>query len=295
MTQPISREVEGLRNNVLADPLKVLEIGQGLMTEFGVTADYATEPEQYIREVRMTDPRYINSKGEARNISRQDVNTKAHTMTDDVLTSGVMFTADRLGILTPSYPFDEFATEVDRVVITGGLVGSLRDRTEFAINSIESPDMPIVIVGGNRPTQKAEADKLEEEGKNPFAYPTEQELAAFVAEELSEKYPEQNIINYSIRTSNPQNIDTIRETFLSNPKIGKLALITTALYVPFTTMDAQAVVAELGGSVQARVYAGESNPTAVKSRKVDTYRSEVARTLIGAARWHIAQTQRTLK
>lgn len=272
------------------EPIEVAEIAQPLMSELGVDITMAEDPEQYIEQVRMTDPRYVNSKGEKRSISRQDVQTKAHLMTDDLLVSSVMNTADALGITVKKYPFDEFSKSVDAILVTSGVASTIEERTFFATEDIG--EAPIFVVGGNRKTNQSDRVYLEAHDLDPDLYETEADLANLVVEKYR-RYSSAVINSFKPRTVNPDNLDVIREFVLRNPEIGKLAIVTTALYVPFTSADKGTVVAEFGGNLEARVYAGESEPSKVSARTPDVYRSEIAKTLVSFARMHMAQQRRS--
>lgn len=274
------REATTYREGVLSDPLRMMEVAAPLLHELGLNADYTIDTESYIEEVRSLDPRYRDSRGNARAISRQDVTNRSHLMTDDMMVPAIMHTADNLGILVPAYPFDDFALTAEAVVVTGGTLNALRERTLFGVTAQKEHTF---VVGGSRPVTKAELAQLEAEDKDPTAYKTEGDLAVLVAEEL-------DCIPYIPITKNPDNLDVVREFALSR-KYGNIALVTTALYVPFTTSDKGVVEAAVPGFA-ANVYAGPSNPDTVAKRTVDTYRSEIMRTLVGAARWHIENRRR---
>lgn len=272
------------------EPLEVAEIAQPLMSELGVDITMAEDPEQYIEQVIKTDPRYRNSKGVERSISRQDVQNKAHLMTDDLLVSSVMNTADALGITVPKYPFDEFTKSVDAILVTSGVASAIEERTIFATEDID--EAPIFVVGGNRKSNQSDREYLEARDLDPELYKTEADLANLVVEKYR-RYSSADINSFKPRTINPDNLDVIREFVLRNPEIGKLAIVTTALYVPFTSADKGTVEAEFGGNLEARVYAGESDPMKVRARTPDVYRSEIAKTLVSFARMHIAQKRRS--
>lgn len=274
-------EANFMRSNVLDRPEHLLQRGSNLVSMFGVTANYMNDGASYIEQVRSIDPRYRNSKGEERSISRQDVATKAHTMTDDLLVGHVMSTAEDLGILTPAYPFDTFAKSAEVVLVTGGVLNALRSRTIFAKNA----GIPVVkLVGSDRAVQAGELKQLESEGKDPSTFKTELDLANLVAEE-------QNIDVFAPRTTSPDNLDVIKEFVLTN-LIENIAVVTTPLYVPFATTDIGTVLSAFKGEVKAQVYAGESDPQIVAKRTVDVYRSEIARTLVGAQRWYAENKRR---
>ena len=279
---PHMREATYMKQRVLSDPRELISVAAPLAFELGVDADYDTEPSLYIEQVRAIDPRYRNTKGEQRSISRQDVAERAHLMTDDLLAPAVMTTAEAMGITTPAYPFDEFSKTVNAVLVTGGVLSAMRERVDFAKTSgIRMID----LVGSDRPVQKAELEQLEQEGHNPTDFKSEYELSALVAAQLE-------VGMFAPNTINPDNLDVIREYVLGHKAIGRLAVVTTALYVPFTKTDSGVVAAALREPVTIDVYAAESDPTKVAARKVDVYRSEIARTLVGAVRWHAENKRR---
>jgi len=279
---PNMREATYMRQHILGDPRELIRVATPLAFELGVDADYDAEPSLYIEQVRAIDPRYRNTKGEQRSISRQDVAERAHLMTDDLLAPAVMTTAEAMGITTPAYPFDEFSKTVGAALVTGGVLSALRERVTFAKTS----GIKIIeLVGSDRPVQKAELEQLEQEGHNPADFKTEYDLSVLVATQLG-------VGMFAPNTINPDNLDVIREYVLGHKAIGRLAVVTTALYVSFTTADAGVVAAASREPVNISVYAAESDPTKVAARKVDVYRSEIARTLVGAARWHAENKRR---
>lgn len=273
-------------------PEHAVAIAGPLLAQLGVVTSLQDNPNQFILEVQMTDPRYVDNKGNKRAISRQDVQNRAHTMTPDELVGEVLSVADYLGVRHAAYPFDMSGLESDAVLVTGGVLTALEDRADFAVGSVQNK--PIYIVGGNRLLSDPELARIEEKyAKNPKDYKTEADAANLVAEEVREKTGEE-VLPFSPRTIKPDNYETIREFLLRHPDISRLAVITTALYVPFTSYDGLSVAKELGiKTSDVSVYAGESKPEAVAKRTVDTYRSEVMKTLVSAARAYQAKQRRS--
>ena len=275
-----------------SQPLAVAEIAQPLMSELGVSVTMDQDTELYMEQVRKTDPRYADSKGEERSISRQDVQTKAHSMTDDLLISSLMNTADSLGLTAKKYLFDEFAQSADAVLVTSGVARAIDERTMFAVKHAEGK--PVFVVGGSRKTNISDKEYLEARDLDPDYYESESDIAKLVADKYR-RFSHNEINTFEPRTRKPDNLDVIREFVLRNPAVGRLAIVTTALYVPFTSGDIGAVDAEFGADIEARAYADESMPSKVRARKPDVYRSEVAKTLVSFARMHKAQSRRGVK
>ncbi len=273
-----------------ANPLQAERIAQPFTFETGVEASMARDPNAYIDQVRMIDPRYASSTGEKRNISRQQAQT-GHLAMSELLIPALMNTCDELGITEPEYPFEhnaEFDIELDAILVTGGALTAYDDRISFAY---EGPEVDTFIVGGTRPLEVSEIEALVAEGFKRDDFKTESDIATLRAEQQWASSL-RDILPFIPRTFNPDNRDVIREFILRLPAIKRIGVVTTALYVPFTSYDAGAVSAEFDGAVDLSVYAGASDPAKVAKRNQNTYRSELARTLVGAARMYQEQERR---
>ena len=275
--------IERLRQ-IHANPIEIENIAFPFTHEMGVEARLVDDPQAYIDQVRMIDPRYASSTGDKRNLSRQQAQS-GHLAMDELLIPALMNICDALGITEPEYPLNP-DVELDAIIVTGGVLTAYYDRVDFALTG---PNVEIFVAGGSRPISEAEEKVLELKGIKPNSYFYESDLAKIICEEKTTK--EKTLKPFVSRTVDPDNRDVIREFALTHPGVKKLGVITTALYVPFTATDGGAVEAELE-NIRATAFAGASAPEKVALRNQNTYRSELARTLAGAARMHQEQLRR---
>ena len=270
------------------NPLQAEQISRPLIHELGVEVHMSDDPDLFIQQVKRVDPRYVDSRGEPRNISRYDVTNKAHLMTSGALAVAVFVTAEQLGMQEESYPFDEFAEDADAVLVTGGQFGAYETRTNFAANG---PAARIFVAGGGRELAKPDFDAMAKRGIPANELKLESDAAKLFASDLRQRGIKSEAFIPS--ASKPDNFIMLHEFALLHPEVKKLAVVTTGHYVTFTSYDIGAVRAILGNLFNARAYAGISDPEAVKKRTPDTYRTEIAKTLASGARMYKEQTRRS--
>ena len=261
------------------NPLEAYEAARALTETFGVEASMADNPALYREQIRPLNPRYRDSRGDSRNISRQQLQDRAHPVTNELYANAVMGVCERLGLLETTHPFDEFAECcVDAIVVTGGVYSALKQRTAFAMTDKERT--PIYIIGGSRIADQNEIDALEEDGLRRDTHVQESDLARAVVSSYYDS--DRHIYVFEPRHTRPDNLIALREFAITHPRIQAIAAVTTALYVPFTSYDGEVVRQEYGTEIQ--VYAGESTPEAVAKRTLNIYQSEMVKTLDSAAR-----------
>ncbi len=277
--------IEILRN-LHADPVDYAAALGPYVYKLGVDADIQREPNQYLEQVRAIDPRFLDESGLPRvnSLSRQELAARdgENSQIDPILA----WHARLVGVMDGNYRFDDMHSQADAVLVTGGVMSAIRDRTQFAMGS--DVDVPIYVSGSPRKHNDTEAEQLRALGLTPEDHPTESELAQLVLTTLqAESGSDERLRLFPANAK--FNAAMIQKFLEEHPALRKLSVITTDHYVPFTAMDAGRAITELGRGAEARVYADLPDPEKQKARTNKIYLTEITRSLRGAANWVIAR------
>lgn len=273
----------------LQDPAYAFEQGQAFAERFGVTANPMEQPQAYDEAMLAVNPRT------AKQLLRYQLEeaTTEWSPEDAALIDG---TAVNLGVKTDEYPFAP-GTEYDLAIVAGGARDAMPDRGEYLAQAQESGLIAVkkvVVVGDPRNLPEAERKHVE-----PWApgiqqgYGMATATVAKMRRDHPELYGEQNdkLDVLHLQTAMPDQRAAVNEAILREGirAGGRIAVVTSALYVPFKTHKSLAVARPLGVAVD--VAGAPSRPAVVARRTPDTYFSENAQTLMSAAQ-HRAATKR---
>jgi len=286
----MSAGAENIKSTVLSSPEAMLAAVDPLLDLMEIDADPIDEPMLFMHQIQMNDPRHTSSRGEKRELTRQQV-TSGHSFTDEALIQPIYDAADALGIRgIDEYPYDQAARDAGVIAVTGGRYNAMKDRVDHANagRTVWTPAAKLYVVGSDASLDPTDIEQIRTEV--PTLDPKIETDAAF-AIQLQKKLPYTHL--FVPRAHKADNRDVLREVALSvGEEVTRILVETTAIYVPFTTADAGAVAEELSQPGLFAVYGAPSNPEAVAKRQINTYRSEVMRTIIGAARWNLEKRRR---
>lgn len=273
----------------LQDPGFAFEVGQPFAERFGVHFDPMDQPLAYDEAMLGVNPRT------AKQMLRYELEkaTTEWSPEDEELIHG---TAEGLGVKTPEYPFAPGA-EYDLLIVAGGARDAMPDRAEYAARAQESGLIAVkktVVIGDPRELPEGERNHVAPWAPNikqGFGMATA--TVAKLRRDHPELYGEQNdkLDVLHLQTAKPDQRAAVHEAILREGirAGGRIAVVTSALYVPFKTHKSLAVARQLG--VQVDVAGVPSRQDVVARRTTDTYLSENAQTLMSAAQ-HRAATKR---
>lgn len=273
----------------LQDPTFAFEKGAVFAERFGITYDPLREPQAYDEAMLALNPRT------AKQLLRFELEA-AETVWDSADDALVHRTAEELGIKEREYGFTN-GEAYDLLVVAGGARDAMPDRATFAAQALAGGHIAAkktVVVGDPRGIPEKEQAYVA--GWAP-GITTGYGMANATVQKLRTDYPEvfgendEQLAALHLQTAKPDQRAAVNEVILREgiKRGGRIAVATSALYVPFKTHKSQAVGTPLGVAVD--VVGVASRPEVVARRTTDTYFSEVTQTLMSAAQ-HRAATRR---
>lgn len=273
----------------LCDPAYAFEAGQAFAERLGVYYDPLEQPQAYDEAMLAANPRT------AKQMLRYELErSTTEWSAEDVAL--IDRTAVDLGIKTEEYPFTPGA-EYDLVIVAGGARNAMPDRAEYLAQAQKSGLIAVkrvVVIGDPRDIPEGEQRFVATWApgiKKGFDMATA--TVAKMRRDHAELYGEQDdrLDVLTLQTAKPDQRSAVTEAILREGvhATGRIAVVTTALYVPFKTHKSLAAARPLG--VHVDVIGAPSRPEVIAARTVDTYFSENAQTLMSAAQ-HLAATRR---
>ena len=245
------------------------------------------------------DPRYNrDGTGERVRLERFDVQAEDTGWMDD---ERKMFleVAEAMGLTIPEYPFDQ-EFPIDTLLVTGGAAHEMHRRVRWTQQ--HGPNSArLWLAGCRRPLRANEVDYINDlkhgtSGMYRTGQATEADAAFAIAmhEASLRDYVGRNIKTLSLLAERPDNLDAIRQAiYLGGSLLKGLGVVTTQLYVPFTSADAHTASLEFGGRVDIGVYAGPSTQEKIDARSTRVWFSEIMKTIASNLR-HYKEQQRRL-
>lgn len=276
----------------LHDPTFAFEAGELFAQRYGVTFSPEAAPGAYAEAMFVLNPRTASDALRFELEGRKIIWPAA----DEEL---VHTTSDKLGIKEPEYSFPQGA-EYDAVLVAGGARNAVPDRAEFVAQALLSGHIRtnrVLVPGDGRLISDKERETTDTWAPGlRDAYG----MAEAAVDKLRNDHPELfseggiDLRAIHMQTERPDTRAVIHETLLREGirRGGRLALATTALYVPFKVHMGQATARPLG--VEVDVAGVGSRQAVVEARTTDTYFSEVTQTLMSAAH-HFAVAKRLNK
>jgi hypothetical protein len=270
----------------LHDPFYSFEAGKEFTERFlSEDINPSESPLTYEEAMYKLNPR--TAKGLLR-YQLEDVQTDWSPEDVSLITS----TSDSLGINQEQYDFTPGA-EYDSVLIAGGARNAMLDRGEFAAQALANGVISakrVAIIADPRVLPEAERKAIEDWA--PGAE-TGYHMAEATARKMLADHPEldRKLDILYLQSLKPDQRAAVNEAILREgvKAGGRIAVATTALYVPFKTHKSLAVARPLGVGVD--VVGVASRPEVVARRTPDTYFSEITQTLTSAAQ-HRTATRR---
>jgi hypothetical protein len=275
----------------LQDPAYAFEVGAPFAARFGVNVDPMAQPQAYDENMYALNPRTAK---QSLRFELEGAGT-AWTEEDEEL---VHATAEGLGTKEPEYSFPEGA-EYDVLLIAGGARNAVPDRAEFAAQALASGLIrakKVLVAGDGRRI----GDK-ERQATDTWApgLQTAFDMADAATDKLRRDHPGLfgdggiELEAFHLQTERPDQRAAVNELILREGvrRGGRLAVVTTALYVPFKTHKTLAISEQLG--VEADVVGTPSRQAVIDARTTDTYFENSAQTLMSAAQ-HRAATKRLI-
>jgi hypothetical protein len=277
----------------LDDPAYAFNVGNELARAIGVINEPLERPNAYAEEMDGINPRSLRDGG----LVRYQLEEQTEDYSADRVTQ-VHATAGSLGIKEVEYPFVPNES-YDVILVMEGARNATLDRGEFVADALRSGvhARKVLVVGSGRNFGRAERDAASDwapDAKTGF------DVADAAVRRLREEHEDlfggrRNKITleaFQLAKVGAETRDVVTEVILRseglNAQKGKLALATTALYVPFKNHKALAIAKPLG--IDVDVFGTASRQSIIDKRTTATYLAEVATTLSAAA-----QHQSTLK
>jgi hypothetical protein len=272
----------------LRDPAYAFEVGASFADSVGLgDLNPLESPQAYAEAMHRINPR--TAKGLVRYQLEED--TQQYPVETEAM---IMETVENLGILQPEYPFPDEA-DYEAVLVCGGARNAIPDRGRYAVEGYKSGmNTRSILVAGAVYRHLKDDEKAAVAEWAPQAE-TERDLADYTREilvnenrDLFNGLSRRVLKSMGIYAAEADQRDVITEVILGEEGLGgvpdKLAVVTTALYVPFKTHDSLSVAKRY--DVTVYLVGVPSRPEIVASRTPKTYISEIARTLKAAAHHH---------
>ncbi|HSX16689.1 MAG TPA: hypothetical protein VLH86_01150 [Patescibacteria group bacterium] len=267
----------------LQDPDFTFQAGAPFAERFGVTADPLTQPLAYEEAMYALNPR--TAKGMLR-LELEEATTE-WTPEDEAL---IHQTSEDLGIKEPEYPF-ELGREYDLMIIAGGARNALIDRGLYGAKALESGLIEVkktVVIGEPRRID----EKRERPAIGDWVPPhvtTAFGMATAAVDRMRAEYPDvygesdAALSALHLQSRKPDQRAAVNEAILREGVRagGRIAVVTTALYVPFKIHKSRAIGTPLG--VEVDVVGVPSRQSVIDARTPDTYFSEITQTQMSAA------------
>jgi hypothetical protein len=272
----------------LTDPTYAFETGSVFVHSLGIEFDPVDQPDAYAEALRKDDPRTAENLIRYQlEKSTQKLSPEAQAVLDDTVLA--------LGMLEPVYPLPPEGRYGTMVVI-GGARDALLDRSMFAANSIvQGVATNNLLLAGDPGRRLNDEEKDVTRQWAPIAQ-TEYDLARAATQRIRDEYPKVfggmhgvSLAAFKLHTIKPDQRDVINEVILraealaaaTISDVGKLAVVTTAIYVPFKTHDTLSATKRHGIAVDIAGVA--SRPEVIARRTPATYVTDTLRTLVAAA------------
>lgn len=272
MSEPLHAEHE-------LSPEQVLATGNVLLQHFGIDADPAGQPDQFLETLKQLNPRYK----EDRTLVRYELEAD-ETQWDDTTKEVIMRTAENMGLLDAETPL---AGDYDVVIVLGGARQSNLDRARYAATAAQEGGATfgsMVVAGSGRILKEAEQASVANYA--PGAQ-TEYDLCAAAAATVAQESPGLPVDSKLVEGDKVDTAAIVTGVLSSLqasgnlPENARVAAVTTQIYRTFTQLDLARAAKPFG--VNKTFTAGNpSDPAIAAKRTPATYLSEILRTLKAA-------------